>query len=40
MALNGKTPAEQVGIEANGNNKWLGLLRDVVSSKADAKQVP
>ncbi|ALV62985.1 hypothetical protein ADU37_CDS12860 [Thermococcus sp. 2319x1] len=28
MSLNGKTPAEEAGIDLNlGNNKWLDLLK-------------
>lgn len=32
-ALNGKTPSEEAGIEIEGNNKWLTLIRNAIKQQ-------
>lgn len=32
MSLDGKTPSEKAGIEIKGNNKWVTVIQNAVSS--------
>ena len=33
MALDGKTPSEEAGIEIEGDNKWLTLMHNAIKYK-------
>lgn len=36
MSLEGKTPAELAGIQVEGKNKWLTLIRNAEASRSNS----